>query len=271
MAIDNELYNRMHDQWWTDDSCFTLLRTGINQARFGYFRKVISERLGIDPHGKPALDIGCGGGILAEEFARLGCNVTGLDPSEASLETARAHARAEGLAITYRQGTGERMPFSDASFDLAYCCDVLEHVSDVDLVIAETARVLRPGGVFCYDTINRTWLSWLVEIKVMQDWPLTRIMPPNLHDWQMFIKPSELQAIMTRHGLRHQEIVGVRPRAPVWRVARMFFQLRRGRITYAEASRGLDMGATSNTQEAYMGFALREELSPLDGSARRSA
>jgi 2-polyprenyl-6-hydroxyphenyl methylase/3-demethylubiquinone-9 3-methyltransferase len=131
-------------------------------------------------------------------------------------------------------------------------------VTDLDRVIAETARVIKPGGVFCYDTINRTWLSWLVEIKVMQDWPLTRIVPPNLHDWKMFIKPRELEEIMTRHSLRQQEIVGLRPRAPGWTLPGIFFQLRRGRITYADAGRRLNMGETTNTHEVYMGFALRE-------------
>jgi 2-polyprenyl-6-hydroxyphenyl methylase/3-demethylubiquinone-9 3-methyltransferase len=258
MAIDNDLYNRVPDAWWSDDNCLTLLRTGLNHARFGYFREALLERLRLDPRDMRALDVGCGGGLLAEEFARIGCEVTGVDPSEASLETARAHAKAGRLLIDYRQGTGEQLPFDDRTFDIAYCCDVLEHVADVDRVIGEMARVLKPGGVFCYDTINRTWLSWLVEIKVLQDWPLTRIMYPNLHDWRMFIKPSELHAIMARHGLRIQDMVGLQPRAPKWKLAKAFVQLRRGLITYAEAGRRLEMGVTNDTRELYMGFALRE-------------
>jgi len=84
-----------------------------------------------------ALDIGCGGGFLAEEFARLGCQVVGVDPSAVSIDRARRHAVAAGLDIDYRVGVGERLPVGDSEFDIAYCCDVLEHVSDVDAVIGE--------------------------------------------------------------------------------------------------------------------------------------
>ncbi len=104
--------------------------------------------LGRDPAGLRALDIGCGGGFLAEEFARLGCRVVGVGPSEISIETARRHAAGAGLDVTYLVGAGEQLPVEDSSFDIAYYCDVLEHVSGLDSVIAETARVLKPRGVY---------------------------------------------------------------------------------------------------------------------------
>src|SRR5688572_17990692 len=142
--------------WWDECQPLSALLTMMNPGRFEYFRAILTERLHRAPRGKTALDIGCGGGLLAEEFARLGCVVTGIDPAESALETARAHAARSRLAIDYRHGTGEELPLTNASFDIAYSCDVLEHVSDVDLVIAEIARVLKPGGVFFFDTINRT-------------------------------------------------------------------------------------------------------------------
>ena len=92
MPVDNHLYARLADTWWNDNSVLSLLRTSLNPARFGYMRRVLIGELGIDPRGKTALDIGSGGGLLAEEFARLGCRVTGIDPSTESLETARSHA-----------------------------------------------------------------------------------------------------------------------------------------------------------------------------------
>jgi len=153
---------------------------------------VPTRRLQIDPRGVTALDIGCGGGFLAEEFARLGCNVTGIDPSAPTLETACAHAHRSGLDIDYRVGVGEELPVDDAGFGLAYCCDVLEHVDDLDRVIAETSRALKPGGIYLFDTVNRTWLSKLVAIKLMQDWKPTRVFDSTLHDWNRFIKPKEL-------------------------------------------------------------------------------
>src|SRR6185437_10641385 len=102
---------------------------------------------GVDPRGKVSVDIGCGGGLLAEEMARMGATVIGIDPSPNSLATARAHAAERGLVIDYRLGTGEDLPLQDASADIVYCVDVLEHVHDLDKVISETARVLKPGGL----------------------------------------------------------------------------------------------------------------------------
>src|SRR3954454_10383970 len=124
----------------------------------------------------------------------------GVDPSEESLAAARMHAAGQGLAIGYQCALGEALPFRDASFDVVYCCDVLEHVNEVRRVIAETARVLRPGGIYLYDTINRTLQSRLIVIKLLQEWRWTALMPLRLHDWKMFIRPAELQRALVLHG-----------------------------------------------------------------------
>ena len=135
MPVDNQLYDRLAGTWWDDDENMALLRTGINPARFRYMRRILTDELG-DPKGKRCLDVGCGGGLLAEEFAKLGCQVTGVDPSEPSLGTARAHAEREGLEIDYLAALAEDLPFDDDSFDVVYCCDVLEHVDSVERAIA---------------------------------------------------------------------------------------------------------------------------------------
>jgi 2-polyprenyl-6-hydroxyphenyl methylase/3-demethylubiquinone-9 3-methyltransferase len=234
-----------------------MLRTALNPARFGYFRSVLTERLHITPQGKATLDVGCGGGFLAEEFARLGCHVTGIDPSEPSLGTARAHAAASGLSIDYRPGVGEALPFPDHSFEIVYCCDVLEHVTDLDRVIAEIARMLTPGAVFFYDTINRTVLSKLLAIKLAQEWRATRFAPPQLHDWDQFITPTELQALMSRHGLEPQEVVGlslgVRPIAGL----RAIRQYKRGAMTASDLGRRLRASVSSNLSGSYAGYAIK--------------
>ena len=254
MPVDNQLYDAMADSWW-DESGFLHILRGLNPARFGYMRRVLVDEVGIDPRGKKTLDVGCGGGILAEEFARLGCAVTGIDPSEQSLESARSHARASGLAIDYRQGTGENIPFPDATFDLAYCCDVLEHVQDLRRVIAEIARILKPGALFLYDTINRTWKSKLVMIKLLQEWDWTSFMPPRLHDWDLFIKPEELLSLLAANGLENRGLTGLKAGANPIRAIRALRARKRGEISYLEAARRIDLRESRDMGVLFMGYA----------------
>jgi 2-polyprenyl-6-hydroxyphenyl methylase / 3-demethylubiquinone-9 3-methyltransferase len=254
MPVDNALYDRMADTWW-DEGGFLHALTALNPVRFGYMRRVLTEELQLSPATLQVIDIGCGGGLLAEEFARLGCTVTGVDPSEESLAAARTHAASQGLAITYRAASGEALPFADASFDVAYCCDVLEHVSDLRRVIAETARVLKPGGIYLYDTINRTARSRLIVITLLQEWSWTAVMPPGLHDWSMFIKPDELRRLLEGQGLAPAGVTGIQPRANLFRVVRALRQCKRGVISHTEAGRQMSPGESRDTSVVYMGYA----------------
>ena len=190
--IDNNLYNANGDIWWKPDTVLHLLKTSVNPWRVGYANSII-KRLGIDPKGKTALEVGSGGGILTEEICKMGFTTTGIEPSEESRQTAANHAKASGLDIRYEKGTGENLPYADRSFDFVFCCDVLEHVQDLPKVISEISRVLKPGGVFIYDTLNRTFISKLVAIKIWQEWKRWAFMPPNVHVWEMFIKPARDQ------------------------------------------------------------------------------
>ena len=244
----------MAGTWW-DEAGFLHTLAALNPARFGYMRRVIVEELGLAPAGLQVLDIGCGGGLLAEEFARLGCNVTGVDPSEESLAAARTHAAGQGLAIGYQRALGEALPFGEASFDVVYCCDVLEHVHDLPQVIAETARVLRPGGTYLYDTINRTLRSRLVMITLLQEWRWTALMPPGLHDWKMFIRPAELRRELERHGLAPGGVTGLKPRANPLRSIGALRRRRRGLLSYAAAVREMDLGESPDTSVSYIGYA----------------
>jgi 2-polyprenyl-6-hydroxyphenyl methylase/3-demethylubiquinone-9 3-methyltransferase len=263
MPVDNQLYDRLAGTWWEEDENAALLRTGMNPVRFGYMRRVLTETFGLDPRGKRCLDVGCGGGLLAEEFAKLGCRVTGVDLSEPSLETARAHAEQKGLAIEYIAAPGEELPFEDGSFDFVYCCDVLEHVDSVERAVAEAARVLKAGGAYLYDTINRTHRSLLVIIKLLQEWDATRCMEPGVHDWDMFIKPRELEDTLRRNGLEPRDLVGLVPAANPIAFLRDLRRRRRGEITYAELGRRMKIRESRGVWASYAGYA----VSPAASSA----
>ena len=261
MSVDNTVYDRMADSWW-EEGGFLHLLAALNPVRFGYMRRVLTEELHLAPFGLRALDVGCGWGLLAEEFARLGCAVVGVDPSEESLAAARRHAAGQGLAIQYQCAMGEALPFADASFDIVYCCDVLEHVTALGQVIAETARVLRPGGTYLYDTINRTPQSRLIVIKLLQEWRWTALMPPRLHDWHMFIRPTELRRALEHHGLVPGGLTGLKPRANPLRLIRALRRRQRGLLSYAAAVREMDLGECPDTSVSYIGYARKSDSSP---------
>jgi len=254
MPIDNEVYDRLGAGWWNEDNPLNMLHGSCTPGRMAYFREVLDRR-GV-AHGR-ALDVGCGAGFIAEELAAGGFAVTGIDPSRVAIEAARAHAARSGLDIEYAVGAGEELPFADAAFDLVFCCDVLEHVADLDRVIDETARVLRPGGLYLFDTINRTTRSKLLAIKAMQEWRATRIMDTAIHEWSMFIPPEHLEAGLDRHGMDVVELAGLAPRAGALTIVAAIRDARRGRISYGELSRRLDFGRVKSQALSYMGFAVR--------------
>jgi 2-polyprenyl-6-hydroxyphenyl methylase/3-demethylubiquinone-9 3-methyltransferase len=253
--IDNAFYDQAGDIWWDESSPLSILNTALNPARFPYFRDVLAHLFEGSLSGKLALDVGCGGGLLAEEVARLGCRVTGIDPSVNSLATARAHASAAGLAIDYRQGTGEALPFEPDSFDTVFCCDVLEHVSSVAAVVGEIARVLKPGGVLLYDTINRTLVSKVAVIKLPQEW--LKLAPPNFHLWEMFIKPSELLAALDTNGMDSREIVGLRPGGNPLRLLWAMRRVKAGTMSFGELGRRSQWSRTKSFAISYMGCAIK--------------
>jgi 2-polyprenyl-6-hydroxyphenyl methylase/3-demethylubiquinone-9 3-methyltransferase len=257
VPIDNDIYNRLGETWWDETNPLNMLHGSVTPARIAYFRERLSGA-GLDPQGWNVLDIGCGGGFMAEEFARLGCVVTGVDPSEVSINTARRHAADADLDIDYLVSAGESLPLPDASFDLVYCCDVLEHVADLDRVIGETARVMKPGGVYLYDTVNRTRMSKLIAIKLMQDWSFTRVFDTPGHVWEMFIRPEELVTLFERHGLRSVDMVGLGPRTKNPLVVLDVRRARTGRLSYAELSRRLRFGQVKSLSSSYMGMATKD-------------
>lgn len=229
----------------------------FNPVRVGYAKRKLFEDLGIDPLGKKALEVGCGGGILCEEIARLGFDATGIDPSEPSLRIAADHARANGLRIRYLKGAGESLPFPDGSFDVVFCCDVLEHVRDLPNVISEISRVLKKGGVFCYDTFNRTMISKLAAIKIGQEWKSWAFMPADLHVWKMFVKPRELKSLLRLNHLEWKEHQGIKPNISVPRILRCLHERAGGRLSYRDLGEKIQMVEGRSRAVMYMGYAVK--------------
>jgi len=196
--------------WW-DKGCFLGQMT---TDRCDYIVSCLTRALGEDALTRqPILEVGCGGGLICEEMARRGATMVGIDPSSGALTTARAHAQETSLAqqITYQQGYAEALPFADDSFSAIVCLDVLEHVRDLPATIKEIARVLAPGGVFVFDTINRTLLARIVLIWYGERFPSGGL-TPGIHDYQGFIKPVELRGLLALNGLTVQELTGFMPR-----------------------------------------------------------
>jgi 2-polyprenyl-6-hydroxyphenyl methylase/3-demethylubiquinone-9 3-methyltransferase len=256
-TIDNELYNAEGDIWWQPDTTLHLLKTSVNPWRVNYSGKTLGK-LGVDPHGKTALEVGCGGGILTEEICKMGFTTTGIDPSEQSLRTAINHAQTSKLPITYDKGAGEQLPYSDSSFDCVFCCDVLEHVSDLPKVISEISRVLKPQGIFFYDTLNRTFISKLVAIKMWQEWKRWAFMPPNLHVWKMFIKPGELKELLSRNSLEWKEHTGSQPNVSIPKMLSFLRKRAKGEWTYADLGKNFWLVESNDMNILYAGYAVKK-------------
>ncbi len=204
MANDLTIYRTYAPNWWDGSQRFLRLLHNIVPARMRHFSTLIE-----DWGGATVLDLGCGGGFMAEALAREGARVVGVDPSAPAVEAAQDHARKAGLKIDYRVGSGERIPIEAASVDCVVCVDVLEHVERVDRVLDEIRRVLKPGGLFLFDTINRTPLATLVIVHVGER--VLRLLPRGTHDPKKFIRPAELQAKLMQRGFEVGPIVGLAP------------------------------------------------------------
>lgn len=204
MRNDPTIYNKVADRWWSDDIRWVRTLKNLVPGRLAWFDRHI------DWQGNAVLDLGCAGGFMAEALAQRGAEVTGIDPATEAIDAARAHAREGGLRIGYDVGVGEALPYDSASFDAVVCVDVLEHASDLNKVLSEVARTLRPGGMFLFDTINRNPLARLATITLAED--VLRLLPRGTHDPAKFIKPAELHTAMQVAGLVPGATRGLGPR-----------------------------------------------------------
>ena len=208
---DLTIYDTFAESWWEPSSPLHLLAR-MNPARFAYFDPLVRHWA-----GRRVLDVGCGGGLAAACLVQRGARVVGLDLSQASLHVAARQTRRPGcLEAVFTCGRAEALPFADASFEIVWCTDVLEHLADLPAAIAQMARVLKPGGLFFYDTINRSWLSRLLVIGFWEY--LAHVAPRGTHDWRLFLTPAELHRLLIHYGLQPRAIQGMLPvRWSPWR------------------------------------------------------
>ncbi|MEI4233287.1 bifunctional 2-polyprenyl-6-hydroxyphenol methylase/3-demethylubiquinol 3-O-methyltransferase UbiG [Roseovarius sp. D22-M7] len=232
MRNDLTIYDSAADRWWSDDIRWVRTLKNLVPGRLSWMDEQIDWR------GKAVLDLGCAGGFMAEALAARGAQVTGIDPADQAIDAARAHAVSQGHAITYDIGVGEALPYEDAAFDAVVCVDVLEHVQDLAMVLAEAARVLRPGGLFLFDTINRNILARLVTITIAED--ILRLLPRGTHDPALFIKPAEMRAALTEAGLEPGTFTGLGPRGMTRRGDLTFGRLPLTTIQYMGVARKPD-------------------------------
>lgn len=223
-------FERLAHRWWDTQGPFWPLHR-LNAFRIGFLRERVALALGRDPAG-PAplaglrvLDIGCGGGILSESVARLGARVLGVDVTEKNLRVARTHAQESGLPIDYRLATAEELARSRESFDLVLNMEVVEHVDGVADFLAACGRLVRPGGLMCVSTINRTWVAGLIAIVGAEY--ILRWLPRGTHRYRKLVRPAQVQAGLGP-GFRVLESTGVR----VNPFTRDFFFTRRMWVNY---------------------------------------
>lgn len=256
--IDNDIYNLEGEKWWQPDFSLNLMKAIINPVRVNYAKNILEQHK-INSEEINVLEVGCGGGILTEEIAKMGFNTTGIDPSEQSLNIAIKHAKENNLKIKYEKGVGEDLQFQNNSFDVVFCCDVLEHVRDLPKVISEISRVLKNGGIFIYDTFNRTFISKIAAIKILQEWKRWAIMPPNLHVWEMFIKPDEIRALLQENLLNCKEHCGIKQNISYPKMLHYLHKRAIGELTYEEFGKKFHMVECRSTHIMYMGYAVKRK------------
>jgi len=194
-------FSALAHRWWDPNSEFKPLHA-INPLRLSWLKSFVNIE------GKNVLDVGCGGGILAESMAQSGANTTGIDLSEKALKVADLHALEVGARVHYRSIAVETLAEEQAEqYDVVTCMEMLEHVPDPASVVRACAKLCKPGGTLFFSTLNRSPKSYLFAIIGAEY--LLKLLPKGTHEYAKFIKPSELVAFTRQAGLTIMGIKGI--------------------------------------------------------------
>jgi len=195
-------FSKLSNEWWDEKGKFKPLHE-FNPTRLKYIIRGIKKHFKINPNqdlpfkNLSMIDIGCGGGLVTEPMARLGAKVTGIDASIKNIEAAKLHAKKMNLKINYDVNTPENI---DTTYDVILCLEIIEHVSDVSLFIKSCEKILKKNGIIFFATLNRTIKSFIYAIigaEYILNW-----LPKGTHNWNKFIKPSEITSICNKLNLK---------------------------------------------------------------------
>ena len=203
-------FSKLAREWWDPNGKFKPLHK-FNPVRLDYIKKSILKKLKKrdDTYLKNVkiLDIGCGGGLLCEPLTRLGAQVVGIDASNKNIKIAKIHAKKSDLKINYYCTTPENFNYKE-KFDVVLNMEIIEHVEDVNLFLKESSKFLKKNGIMFIATLNKTLKSYFFAILGAEY--ILRWLPVGTHDWNMFVKPSELVEICKKNSLKLEEILGVK-------------------------------------------------------------
>jgi 2-polyprenyl-6-hydroxyphenyl methylase / 3-demethylubiquinone-9 3-methyltransferase len=224
-AAEIARFEALAETWWDPQGPMRPLHI-MAPVRIGFVRDraaaAFSRDVAADKPfaGLSLLDIGCGGGLMAEPMTRLGFAVTAIDAAEKNVAVARRHAAQMGLAIDYRAEPVEGIASSGEQFDVVLALEVVEHVADIDAFLAAAVATVKPGGLMVLSTLNRTAKAFalaIVGVEYVLGW-----LPRGTHDWRKFVQPAELAAGLRRAGARVGELVGMsyNPLSGRWSITR---------------------------------------------------
>jgi 2-polyprenyl-6-hydroxyphenyl methylase/3-demethylubiquinone-9 3-methyltransferase len=206
-----EKFSRIADEWWDESGKFKPLHK-FNPIRISYIRRKIIEHFSLNekslmPFSElKILDVGCGGGLVAEPFARMGAEMSAIDASEKNIAVAKIHAEKSGLKINYLATSAEELAEKNEKFDVVFALEIIEHVADVENFVKAISQLVKPNGLLFVATINRT-LKSLALAKIAVEYVL-RWLPAGTHDWKKFLKPSEINFYAEKNSLQLQDLRG---------------------------------------------------------------
>ena len=212
-----ERFAALSGRWWDRHGAFRALHA-LNPVRIAFVRDALvagraparssASAAALKPlAGLRVLDVGCGGGLMAEPLCRLGADVVAIDAAEANVRAARHHAEEQGLAIDYRYATAEALAAAGERFDGVLALEIVEHVADLDAFAAACTNLVKPGGAFVVATLNRTLAAYALAIVAGER--ILGWLPPGTHDWSRFVRPAEMVRLLRRHGLTVANMQGM--------------------------------------------------------------